>query len=492
MADESFLAYIIRSFRGGVSDEDSRGITGSFKHGYALDIHKKKDSLTCQQQMTLESSGDVLTDLPRFILKCPVDGSIYAFGDGGTIYARASDKSWTARYNDSNGAIKGAASWTFSDGTTYLVWATDTSVSRKQMWTSNSGMDWGNVAQNWKVTLTSADWHTMNLGCGNLLICNDQHLAMITYATTAPIFTNEAMSLRPYDIIKCLEERDDFSIMGSTRKDDAEKGYLWSWISTATNYIQKKKISAAGVNALIYTELPFLQAGEKGEIFFSDFETVVPVHKIPGGGFVNPGAVCEDENLAVFGVSGTSTACSYPGLWTFGRRVKNRPFALNYEYRMTPTVVGSTVTEIGAVANINGDIIASWKTIEGGNGERHYGIDRVDSTTKATSVYEGLEFDGKMPHLKKLFRDVKVAMTPLPSGTSIVLKYKPDYATSWTTAKTAGGDSSYSVADSTEAVFIINEEAKVVEIGVTLNPSSNDTPEITSITAYIEKNSQEY
>lgn len=488
------LAYLIKSFRGGVSDEADKGIAGSFKYGYGLDIHKKKDTLSCQQQMVRETSGDVVTDLPRFFVSCPADGSIYAFGDGGTIYSRSGDGvyTWAARYHDSNGAIKGAYSWTFHDGSTYLVWATDTSMSRKQMWGSNSGMNWTNVTQDWYKLLTPADWHTMEQACGNLMVCNGLYLAMLTYSTAEPVFTTDSLNIRPENITKCLEERDDNVIIGSTRADKDERSYIWSWITTALNWVQKKKIPAAGVNALIYTEYPYLQAGEGGELFYSDFTNVVPLHQIPGGGFTNPGAVCEDENLALFGMSGTSRTCSYPGIWSYGRKVRNRPLVLNYEYRMSPTVTGSTVTEVGGVANINGEILASWKTLEGVNGERHYGVDRVDASNKVTGVYEGLEFDGKNPHIDKYFQHVKLTMEPLVTGCSIALKYKPDRASSWTTALTSSGATSFSTADATEAIFTINQKARVIEIGLTLTPTSNSTPEILSITSYIGKEADEY
>jgi len=487
--NQKLLAYIISSFRGGISDEASIGIKGSFKYGYGADIHKKKDTLSAQQAMVRETSGDVVTDLIRFFVPCSRDGTTYCFGDGGTIYTRSGDGVWGARYADANGSIKGGYAWTFHDGSTYVIWATDTSVSRKQIWDSNSGMNWANVELNWKVTLTSADWHTMDNACGNLMICNGLYLAMIDYTAN---FTPEALNIRPENITKCLEERDDYVIIGSTRPDNDERSYIWSWITTALNWVQKKKIPAPGVNALVYTELPFLQAGLNGQLFYSDFTNVVPVHQIPGGGHCNPGAVCEDENLALFGISGTSLTCAYPGIWSYGRRNKNRPYVLNYEYRTASGAEGSNVTEIGAVANINGEILASWKTIEGTNGERHYGVDKASPTTKATALCEGLEFTAGLPHISKFFQHVKVTMEPLPTGCSIALKYKLDRG-SWVTARTANNNLAYfDTIDATEAIFTIGKPGRIIEIGLTLTPSANTTAEILSVTTYISPERNEY
>jgi len=478
------LSYIIKSFRGGISDEADKGIAGSFKYSYCADIHKKKDSFSAQQAMLRETSGDLMTDLPRWFVPCSKDGTIYAFGDGGTIYTRSGGGIWGSPYHDANGAIKGAYCWTFHDGSTYLIWGTDTSVSRKQIWTTNSGANWGNVELNWKTNLTSATWHTMENACGNLMICNGLYLAMIDYTAN---YTPEALNIRPENLTKCLEERDDNVIIGSTRPDNDERSYIWSWITTALNWVQKKKIPAPGVNALIYTEYPFLQAGTNGQLFYSDFTNVVPVHSVPGGGYCNPGGVCEDENLALFGMYGGT----YPGIWSYGRKNKNRPLVLNYEYRMSPTTTGSNVTEIGAVANINGLLLASWKTLEGTAGELNYGVDCASTSQKASSIYEGLEFDGEMPHIEKYFQNVKVSMEPLSAGCLVQCKYKIDRG-SWTDAKTGEGGIYFNKTGATDGIFVIGQRGKIIEIGLTLTSSGNYSPEILSITTFLGREQDEY
>jgi hypothetical protein len=50
----------------------------------------------------------------------------------------------------------------------------------------------------------------------------------------------------------------------------------------------------------------------------------------------------------------------------------------------------------------------------------------------------------------------------------------------------------YSVTGSTEAEFIINDKAKVIEVGVELNPSGTSTPEITAIITYIGDKTDEH
>ena len=46
------IPYLKDSWRGGISDESTRGIKGSFKYGYGLDIHKRRDSLSANYAMS--------------------------------------------------------------------------------------------------------------------------------------------------------------------------------------------------------------------------------------------------------------------------------------------------------------------------------------------------------------------------------------------------------------------------------------------------------
>lgn len=482
MKNTNPLYWVIKSFRGGLSDEDSVGIKGSFKFGYGLDIHKRRDSLSCLQVM---KHSKKTSDLIKYFVQGS-DGTTYAFGSGGTIYTKSPTGLFIERYNDSNGEIKGAEEWAVDDGSTYIVWATNTSVSIKQLWTGNSGVNWLNVVQNKHTNLDPSNWHPMKRASGALQIANGQFLATWGYDDS---FTPTSMGIEPGNIIKCLDDRDDYVILGSQPKGGtSEEGHIWSWQTSANNYIQKKKIPVLGVNALLRTELMLLQGGVDGEIFYSDFTNSVPVAKLPADNYqCNPGGAAIDNDLASFGMYGGV----YPGVWSYGRRHKNRPFTLNYGYRLVAGVAGSTISQLGALTSVSGVLMASWATLDGST-VVEYGVDEVDLTAKSTGRYESLEFDGGNPHLLKQFRDIHLIMAPLPSGCSVVVQYKADKVSSWTTALTPDKQTTYSVANSTEAIFYINKSAKIMEIGITLTPSGNNSPEVISMVAYIESEMDNY
>lgn len=488
------IPYIIQSFRGGVSDESSRGIAGAYKYGHSLDIHKKDDTLTAEQSM--QTVEETMTDLVNFFVPAS-DGTTYCFGSTGSIWARSGDGAWNFVYGDANGRITGAAEWKLSDGNNYVFWATATSVARVLM-NGSLPAPWGAgvATQDWKTTLESAgdtNWHTMEVASGTLMIANGLYIATVDYSGN---FNASAMNVRPGNVLKCLEERDDYAILGSTRKDQSEKGHIWSWTISSDNYIQKKKIPIKGVNALIYSELPILQGGSNGELFLSDFVNATPLAELPdGSGEVAPGGATIDNDLASFGFYGTS----YPGIWRYGRRMKNRSHIFDYGYRLAKSNAGSSVGTIGAIAMINGELLASWLTQDGSTLD--YGVDSSSSTTKATAVYEGLEFTNNQPHTTKFFDSVKLLMSPMPASTSVAVKYKINKATTggdssanagFKYAVTGSGATTFGITGATEAEFKISSFGRIYEVGVELFPSVNNSPEVLSIVTLFNEETKQH
>ena len=454
--------YRIKSFRGGISDEEDKGIKGSFKFGQGLDIHKKADTLSCGQAMEKES-GTTVTDLILFMVPCS-DGNSYYFGDSGKIYKRTAAGVWSLVYTDANGKIKGAEEW---NG--YLYWATDTRLARKPI---PGATDWSDAVPAWQTTLTSTDWHTMVVGAGvqgALFICNKDKLAMVGYDGS---FTAEAVKIIPNNIIKCLVSNDTDLIFGSIKTDNAEEGYLWAWNTLIQAWKKRKRIPAKGINALIISEIMIAQVGIDGEIFFSNLVDQLPIITFPGGGYVNPNGVTTKGNLAIFGVYGSN----YCGIYSYGRTKKNRVFALNLDYILSSGKL--TGIEIGAVKMIGSDLLVSWKD------GTTYGVDVVDSANKANAIYEGLDFDDNAPSVKKTFENIKIVMKPLPTGCSIKAKFRINKKGDWIAAKLGDGTETFNTTNESEAIFNTGEDGEIYEVRIELYPNGNNTPEIISINNY--------
>ena len=227
-------------------------------------------------------------------------------------------------------------------------------------------------------------------------------------------------------------------------------------------------------------------------MFFSDFNSASPMNSTLESMQVNPGGVTVYNDLAMFGFFGSGA--QYPGLYSYGRKMRNRPFSFNYDYRLARTIGGSTISEIGAVWTAHTNFFASWKTVDGSTTE--YGVDMLSTSTRASARYEGLEFSAGRSYIKRQYISAKFVMEPLPSGSSVNMIYKTNRG-SWRYAQLPDGTSTYSIQGSSEADFIINDNGRIMEIGAELTPSAGDeltggTPEIVTIITAVQESDKFY
>jgi hypothetical protein len=358
--------------------------------------------------------------------------------------------------------IKGACERASSSGKRYILFAEDTKLHQKELPGLSSWNDVDAVAGWPKVNLTSATWHTMiNVG-GDALIANDSKIAMVGYDDS---YTNEALDLIPGNIAKTMLERNGRLVTGTFKKGNEAKG----------------------TNAIIDSEVPLAQVGDSGQIMYADFVSRMPIKTLPGGGKVNPGGVANElsditifdwqstalswinkqayGNLTYMGVYGATSG--YNGIYSYGRREKNKPFVLNLEYLLD-------VDEIGAVCFVNGTLIASYQEGSG------YGVKAVDSLNKATAMYNSLDFKApqKLPINITKWTTAELFLYPLPAGCSIQFWYKTDKYGSFIQALTATGSSSFETEGGKKAVFAIGIDAQIFEHKIIIVPSGNNTPEI--------------
>lgn len=537
--------YKITSARGGISDDEDKGIAGAFKFASNLDIRKQKDTISCGQALmdigaavdspspsvspsassSPSSSGSpspslsvspsasaspsakspsssispsasrspsasaspsssvspshspspsispsaglttVFSDLVKWWVPCS-DGNLYGFGEKGKIYKIDSEFVVKQVY-DARQEIRGAEEKPSSSGKRYLVFATKTNLHIKEI----PGLaDWNdvNIVPNWpKTNLEDAPYHTMKQIGGDVYIANKSTLAFVGYDDS---YTNEALQVIPGNIVKTIVERNGRAIMGTYREGSPTKG----------------------INAAIDAEVPLVQIGNDGEIFFANMADTIPYKRFPGGGKVNPGGVTnlnqvnlfeweqtalswidkqELGNMAYWGVYGAESGKN--GIYTIGRKRKDHPYVMNLEYLLD-------VDEIGAVTIFNGVVVASYKD------GTEYGVKVVDESTKAQGVYEGLDLKApdKKIEEKTVWALAEVYMKPLPTGTSVEFWYRVDKDGSFVRAKTPSGATSFSTVNGKKAAFIVQAEGEIFEPRLVLNPSGNSTPEIYRLRIY--------
>ena len=467
--------YIISSFRGGISKYKDRGLAGAFQYGRNLNFRTDDNTLTCNQDLTQEGSR-VIADLINFFVPS-ITGKLYAFGDSGKIYERDSAGTWTLKYTDPDGEIKGAAEWYQENGNTYLFWATDTKLHSKEL---PGASDWSDVDANIvvgsttytypKTNLLSAAWHTMKQALGDLYIANDNKLAMVGYDGS---FTTEALSIFFDESLKSLLERDTYILFGTARQDGREISHLYQWDTISSSWNGKKVVFKGDVNAIIDTDIGLAQVGTDGGIFYADMVTPLLIRTIDGGGQSNPGGVDVDEGLALFGIYGNSNDDN--GIYSYGRTNKDENHVFNLEHYL------GSVDKVGAIVNFDNKIFVSYKS-----GSSYY-VKRTDDNNKATGVYRSLQLIPDKQFINQyLWRVVKVYMKPLPAGCEVGLTYKTNRSGSFKSANLEGGLTSFSTIDGTEAVFLVGDKANIFEFELTLTPNGNYAPEIERIEVYFD------
>lgn len=403
------------------------------------------------------AADNIFEDLILFFVEA-TDGNTYGFGDKGYIYRRYLDGFWRNVYKEPDGGIRGAVEKPSSDGTTSLQWATATKIMKKVLPGESDWSDTEIIAEN----LTGSTWHTMKQLGGANMVANGSFIAMVGYDDS---WTNEALNLIPGNIVKTMLERSGRLVMGTVKEWDNSKG----------------------VNGMIDTEVPLSQIGTDGELFYADFTNSMPIRSFPGGGRVNPGGVSNVVNqVEIFDWDGSSLSWidkqtmgnmsmwgvfdadeGRNGIYYYGRKNKEQSFTMNLEYVLE-------VDEIGAVANIQGVTIASYR--DGAD----FGVKGVDPDNKAQGIWEGLEFRSPIKEVETptVYNHVEVFMEPLPSGASVSFYYKKDKTGNWVQASLANGSVSYTTENGKKAVFVIGEDMDVYEPRLILDPIGNETPEI--------------
>lgn len=490
----TLVPFHLKSFLGGQSDYEDKGIAGSFKAGMNLDIRKQKDTLSCGQALKDDVTAGTITGKPYFIVPCS-DGNTYILCNDGKIFRRNSSGGYLLVYTDAQeaGNIIGAAEWFSVAGWTYLMWATPTRLNIKKLagpaYTQTEPWNDVNVADTgaWpKTNLTSATWHTMTIANGVLEICNGNVMAVVGYDMS---YSNNGVALIPGNNAKCIIERGKYGIIGCTNGNSKDESAFFAWDGIGLHWNDKEIIKFGNLNSMIDTEMAIAQMGSNGQIFISDFNNPMPFRQIRGGGSSNPDGVTSYHGMALMGIFGNTNSINSVlanGIYSIGRINKNAPLVLNLEYQLT-------CDEIYSVKVVSTDILVAYK--DGSN----YGIKKVDTANKATAVYQTLDLIAPMGSNKYSiplgrllnWERIDLQCEALPADCKIECWYKIDKNTTgganndgWIQSNMDGEGVQFSTTGMQNAVFYVGEKGRVLEIMLKLIPSGNTTPEINEANAY--------
>lgn len=468
MEDQDIIS--IENFNGGISPLPNKGVRGSFAFGRGLNI-RESNTLKCNQALK-KDSAEIVTDLVLAIFKGS-DGAMYAFGDTGKIYRKASGGSWELKYTDADGKITGACEFK-STSNSFIMYATRTKL--KKITLANAGGTWsGNIIEVGTFTNgISGDFHTMRVAIGVVIITDGDILAMYDYEDA---FNNAALRMSTGTKGKTLLDRNDRVIVGGRELDDA---MFITWDRLSDSWNTKKSAQGSEINAMGFLEGGVVaQVGSTGKLKYWNFGDTVPLTVIPETGSAYPGAVAEYNTLTHIGMNGGTRN----GVYSIGRLDLNDPRALNLEY--VPSHGKLTGTEIGALGNDGTYLYVSWK--DGST----YGIDVIDAANKAPAIYQSLRLSMGKKNIEKFIKTAKVLMaSPMPTGCSVKLKYRStrvtaeeeaaDDADGWVPT-TMSDESDAIIATMTKGIFNLESQGEMFEVQLELYPSGNVGPEVDSV-----------
>jgi hypothetical protein len=491
----NLVPYHLNTFVGGQSDWQDKGIKGSFKFGYGLNIRDQEDSITCNQALKDDLAPGTF-HAPCYFVVPASDGNTYFFLYDGSIYSRHSDGTYHYVHGDSaeSGHIIGAAEWYDSSGWTYLMWATPTRLNIKKIigpsYTNAEPWTDANTASIgiWpKTNLTSTSWHTMANTNGVLEICNGNLMALVGYDLS---YTNNALALIPGNSAKCVLERSKYGIIGCTRSDGKDETDLFSWDGIGLHWNDKGITKFGGLNCMIDTEIALAQIGTEGQLYITDFKTPVPFRQIKGGGHSNPDAVASYHGMALMGIFGNTylTNGVYAnGVYAIGRLNKNAPLVIDLEYQLT-------CDEIYSVKTVGTDILIVYK-----NGT-NYGVKIVDTNTKADCVYQSLDLDAPIGTTSSAnvlgrmlnWQRIDVEARPLPAGCGVEVWYKYDKRETggrdndgWIQANLLGSDvTRWETEGGQNAMFAVGQKARTLEVMIKLFANGNNAPDLHEVNPF--------
>lgn len=461
----------IENFNGGISPIATKGVRGSFAFGYGLNI-RENNTLRCNQKLK-KDTGSTVVDLVLAMFKGS-DGAIYAFGDTGKIYRKASG-TWTLRETDADGKITGACEFKSTSGS-YILYATQTKLKKITLANAASGTWASNVVTAGTFTNGIAgDFHTMRVAMGVVLVNDGDLLAMYDYEDAVNM---AALRMSTGTKGRAILDRDNRVIVGGRENDD---GKFITWDRSADSWEDKKSAQGSNVNSMGFLEQGIVaQVGDTGKLKYWNFGETVPLITIPGTESSYPGAVTMYNEVTHIGMNGGTKN----GVYSIGRANLNDPRSLNLEY--VPSHGLLTGTEIGALARDGEDLYVSWKN------DTTYGIDIIDHENKATAVYESLVLNMDKSQMEKILRAVKVLLAePLPAGCEVKVRYRcthssaeeaaADDASGWVPTTMSDDRDAIDGTGENKGIFNAEGTGEKVEVRVELYPSGNNAPEVDSV-----------
>ena len=450
----------IDNFDAGILADGTTPATNGGQMFRNVDIHRDDSILQLSQALAQET--DVFTDLPLWIVRDDNEAvsKYWALGSSGKLYKTNSPGgTWTV-HASVGGSGQGLHVY---NGRRY--YCTDDQLVASDGVTNEIDSD--NL------------WHPMVTYIGKLMGGAGRYIFTLESDGT---FTKRALPLPAGHRVKSLRVYGDRLVIGTWKGEsitDEADSTLFKWDGVSDFPDEPFYLQEHGMNALVTWENILMDfAGIAGNLYvfnnaFLDKAKQIPNVDAEGGDYVyvHPGAVSQFQGNVLAGVS-VGSGSAFAGVYTFGRKTEDLPFAMSLSHLISTGSTDSDV-EIGAVLTVGTNrFLVGWRD------DTSYGMDLVDTSARYSSGYiDTQKYEVAEGSEIKKIKGVAVTAKPLGS-TTLTVSYDADETGSFTSAGTITS------SNQNEVLYFNNVRAKVIQIRVTLNGSSNTSPKIKRIEIY--------
>lgn len=463
--------FVINNFSGGLADGLWAGTKNSFAQGSkCLDIHSEPGLLKTQYKLT-KDSGTTITGLPLWGF-VGTDGKSYWFDDAGGCYCRTAAGVWSL---DKALGVRVCGAIEYND---YIYVATSDTLYRVAKGGGTYALASLGSWQTWTGAEIDTSWHPCIVGQDNILyIGAGQYLSSVNSAGT---WNSQALDLPVNWAIRCLAYMGNTILIGANYSaSNFNLCGIFPWDGLSDSFFYPCYVNAPSINALLADgNLVIFQAGSKGRFYqYLGGTTKSELKQLPGTYTPTaimdcyPGSVAVSNGLYYFGVGNSTGDPCDEGVYTFGALNKNYPKVWNLEYVISQDK--TSAISLGAIVANGNDLFVAWKD------GTTYGVDKVDYTARyASAVYNTTVIGDGNPTLT--FKKFTLSFEPLPSSTSLTLKYKVNRGSSWTsfTDVQAGA---YSTAGGVKVEFDYTIVGGCLELQVGFGIATTNTPKLKKI-----------
>ena len=452
---------------GGLADSIFQGVENSVAELVGFNIHEEPGLLKVNQALT-KKSGTLIDDLVKAIVPCS-DGNTYLFGStNGKIWQRTSAGVYSLLYT-ATPAAGGAGIVSAYEYQGYIYYAMQNRLGRVAV---GAPTNWATRDDSWATFANGhATLHPMEEQNLVLYIGDVNYVAQVDAGT----FSSNALDIKSPLIISSLGKILTDLLVGTFVNVYKVATEIMRWNTWSRSFSSLDDLPEVGINAFLKTDnFNLVSAGRKGNLYLYNGASLEQYKRIIGDwspgkeAIVNYNAVCNKNGLPLFGLSNSANNPTSQGIYSFGSYANNYPKVLNLEYIIS---TGNTSNvEIGCTELIGDTLIVGWKDTTGGTA---YGVDELDTTLKQSSAH----FATRVINLNRSeLKDFKamIGYKALPTGTSVKLFYKVNYATSWVEV----GD----LTIDTDRKIIMAEsslpECTAIQFKVQVLSTGNNSPEL--------------